>query len=128
MLYIFGGYNRGIQQAIPTKGKIMAWFTFHQNNSGGYFHGPRYVLIQANSSVSANDIAEENDIYFNGVTKGIDCGCCGDRWDRAWHSEGTEKPMIYDQVIDTENPTYEGHCGSLSSDEILVIPMEKSCK
>lgn len=112
----------------------MAWFTFHQNNSGGYFHGPRYVLIQANSSVSANDIAEENYIYFNGVTKGIDCGCCGDRWDRAWHSEGTEKPMIYDQVIDTENPTYAGSfrykgiCDSLSSDEILVIPMEKSCK
>lgn len=115
----------------------MAWFTFHQNNSGGYFHGPQYVLIQANSSVSANDIAEENDIYFNGVTKGIDCGCCGDRWDRAWHSEGTEKPMVYDprliepfdrQVIDTENPTYEGLYDSLSSDEILVIPMEKSCK
>ena len=108
----------------------MAWFTFNQNNSGGYFHGPRYVLIQANSSVSANAIAEKNDIYFNGCDKGIDCSCCGDRWDRVWQNNGTEKPMIYDQVIDTENPSYcDGWGETLDNDEqIVIIPMEKSCK
>lgn len=107
----------------------MAWFTFHQNNSGGYYHGPQYVLIQANSSVSANDTAEENDIYFNGVNKGIDCECCGDRWSRAWQNDGEEKPMIFGNVIDPENPYYKDTWGTVvTSDEILVIPMEKSCK
>ena len=28
----------------------------------------------------ANDIAQGNGIYFNGVADGIDCDCCGDRW------------------------------------------------
>ncbi len=50
----------------------MAWFTFRQNNSGGYYHGPQYVIVEAESSFSANTVAQENDVYFNGINKGID--------------------------------------------------------
>ena len=59
----------------------MPLFQFRQNNSGGRFIGPKNVVIQAENAADANDIAQNSqDIYFNGVAKGIDCDCCGDRW------------------------------------------------
>ncbi len=107
----------------------MAWFTFRQNNSGGYYHGPQYVIVEAESSFSANTVAQENDVYFNGINKGIDCHCCGDRWDRVHQGDGTDEPMIYNVKIDPESPVYDNVFGEkLNSDEILVIPKEKSCK
>ena len=99
----------------------MAWFTFRQNNSGGFYLGPQYVIVEAESSVSANAVAEENNVYFNGIEKGIDCECCGDRWYRVHHGDGTDEPMIYEDKIDPEAPVY----GILKSDEILIVPHPK---
>jgi hypothetical protein len=31
----------------------MAFYTFHQNNSGGYFVGPHYIIIEADSPEDA---------------------------------------------------------------------------
>lgn len=61
---------------------------YYQNNSGGEFHVHEDVtltmLIVADSVDEANVFAERHTgIYFQGCSLGIDCGCCGDRWDIA---------------------------------------------
>ena len=59
----------------------MPLFQYRQNSSGGRFIGPKFVVIEADNAAEANDIAANSEsIYFNGVAKGIDCDCCGDRW------------------------------------------------
>ena len=74
------------------------FYTFRQNNSFGTFdvndNVDHFVIIEAESSGEADDIGESIGIYFDGVEKGIDCECCGDRWYRNY-GEGTEKPEIY---------------------------------
>jgi hypothetical protein len=74
-------FKRGkLQKGI----KSMKWFEFSQNNSGGSFDVDDNVchrlFIEAEDEKSAFDIAESKGIYFDGVEKGIDCECCGDRW------------------------------------------------
>ena len=77
---------------------IGMFYTYHQNNSGGSFdcddRVAETVIIEANSPDEANYRAESVGIYFDGVQKGQDCSCCGDRWHSAW-LEGTEVPEIY---------------------------------
>ena len=77
------------------------WYEFDQNNSGGWFHindekgiGPK-VWIEADNANEANEKAQEIGIYFNGVDKGRDCDCCGDRWDATDKDWGFEKPKFY---------------------------------
>jgi hypothetical protein len=79
------------------------FFTYRQNNSGGRFIGAKYVIVEAESAKEADEIAEENDVYFDGVSDGYDCGCCGDRWSRQWE-DGTEKPEICgEEAIENED-------------------------
>lgn len=75
----------------------MAFFTFDQNNSGGYFVGPHYIIIEADDAEEANQIAEvSTPIYFGGVRSGKDCACCGSRWSRKYpEEEGDDFPSIY---------------------------------
>ncbi len=74
------------------------WYEFRQNNSGGHFVFDEHkgigvdVWIEADSPEAANDIALALGIYFDGVAKNMDCGCCGDRWYEAWHGE--DAPII----------------------------------
>lgn len=78
----------------------MAWFEFRQNNSGGSFDlDPRsgigvHVWIEALDWEQANVRALTIGIYFDGCADGIDCDCCGDRWQEAWDSDGEEYPDI----------------------------------
>ena len=61
----------------------MPLFQFRQNNSGGRWIGPKVVVVRAPSAGQANQIAQDQGpVYFHGVAKGIDCDCCGDRWNR----------------------------------------------
>jgi hypothetical protein len=77
------------------------FYTFYQNNSGGFLDGPEYIIIEADSAEKANDIAEsETPVYFDGCAHDIDCKCCGDRWYRAWVDDGTETPMVYGNELD----------------------------
>lgn len=76
------------------------YWVFDQNNSGGSFDiypkkgiGPR-VWIEADSLEHAIDTAETIGIYFHGVSQGIDCECCGDRWYEPFDEEGEEEPTI----------------------------------
>lgn len=77
------------------------WWTFSQNNSGGFFdHDPgkgigNHVIIEADNSDHANNRAKGIGIYFDGCDSGIDCGCCGDRWYRVSKWDGEPSPMVY---------------------------------
>ena len=74
----------------------MKWFHYRQNNSGGYFRGPRHVVVQAVNAALADATAESfAGVYFDGYSRGFDCSCCGDRWSRAWDGEYEDKPMVY---------------------------------
>lgn len=68
------------------------FYTFRQNNSGGYFSGPVLVCVECDSLDQANDQAE-----LNGICFGSSCDCCGPRWSTA-----------YDEDSLTETPTYYG--------------------
>ena len=61
------------------------FYEFRQNNSGGSFNYTddldRHVYIEATSALEANSIAKNLGVYFDGVRCGMDCSCCGDRWD-----------------------------------------------
>jgi len=73
------------------------FFRYDQNNSGGDFIVDDKVTIdvwiEAHNSDEANTVAEKLGIYFDGVATGADCGCCGDRWDRA-SKEGEYSPKV----------------------------------
>ena len=60
------------------------FYEFQQNNSGGYFVENDKVchrlFIEADSEREAIWKAEELGCYWDGVSKGIDCPCCGNRW------------------------------------------------
>ena len=78
----------------------MPFYQFRQNNSFGEFiendNVTHTVIIEAVNADVANRIAVETvGIYFNGCAIGIDCSCCGDRWDAVWSDdEGNEVPSI----------------------------------
>jgi len=57
-------------------------YSFHQNNSGGYFiHPAKNIIVKdARDSEHATEIAEAAGMYLHGVAVGTDCSCCGDRW------------------------------------------------
>ena len=79
------------------------FYTYRQNNSGSSFKITKkikhYVIIEADSAKEANEKAEHIGIYFDGVEKGIDCPCCGDRWHRALARDGTKTPQIYGEDV-----------------------------
>ena len=64
------------------------WYKFRQNNSHGYFHGPHFVLVEADGYEEANAMAEEVGVYFGGWG---DCRCCGPRWYPADEYDGAEE-------------------------------------
>lgn len=61
------------------------FYLFYQNNSGAKYIVDnkvcKAIVIEADSSNDATDIAETIGCYWDGVSKGIDCPCCGDRWE-----------------------------------------------
>lgn len=79
------------------------FYTYRQNNSGGYWtFKPKagishFVIIEANSTKNADERAEDIGLYFDGCDDGRDCDCCGDRWSRAENYDETVTPKIYDQ-------------------------------
>lgn len=80
----------------------LKWFKFEQNNSGGSFDVDDKVchrlFIEAESFDDAVEKAEELGCYWHGVASGIDCPCCGDRWDK-WN----------DKPVDIEKYKTEGY-------------------
>lgn len=62
----------------------MRKYTYHQNNSGGYWVGPKEIVVYADSDEEADNKAIEQGVYFDGLENGLDCDCCGPRWYRAY--------------------------------------------
>lgn len=82
------------------------FYCFRQNNSFGKFlrELPKFIIIEAEDSSHAIHRAEELGLYFDGVKRGIDCPCCGDRWSR-WDADeemSTNEPSIYGFNLRTE--------------------------
>jgi|TARA_R110000764_G_scaffold56963_2_gene124176 hypothetical protein len=70
------------------------WYDFRQNNSGGYFNGPKYVLVEADGYEEANAMAEKVGVYFDGTG---DCPRCGPRWSMAteWDDDDPQSGVIW---------------------------------
>lgn len=66
------------------------YYLFSQRNPNGEYVGPKNILIRAKSAKAANVFAElKTPIYFDGISKGVDCKCCMfDRWERVEENEG----------------------------------------
>lgn len=58
----------------------MKYFLWGQNNSGGCFEGPPVIIVEAENQEAAEVVAEQYGVYYDGVSEGRDCSCCGDRW------------------------------------------------
>jgi hypothetical protein len=73
------------------------FYRFRQNNSGGRFVRDNnlntVVIIEADSNEKMMEVADNIGIYFGGVAAGLDCECCGDRWD--YPTESEEMPQIH---------------------------------
>lgn len=76
------------------------FFTYSQNNSGGFFEEDTSkgvgvtVIIEAHDAEHANDRARDIGLYFDGVAFDVDCPCCVDRWYKVEDSDGTDTPML----------------------------------
>ena len=81
------------------------FYEYSQNNSGGSFSNSEkegiaeYVIIEALNAEHANTRAENIGLYFDGCDNGTDCSCCGDRWHRAYKSDGSDVPSIYGEPL-----------------------------
>ena len=82
------------------------FYTFDQNNSGGYFIKcakmgiSEFVILEARDSEHAQEI-------FNHIGEQIEnfycyCSCCGHRWENIEESDGSETPMVYDSTTTRE--------------------------
>ena len=77
----------------------LKWFNYRQNNSGGSIVKDDdvsiTVVVQAASLKEANRIAVDRaGVYFDGVRKGYDCSCCGDRWHESWDEDGMDSLSV----------------------------------
>lgn len=85
----------------------MRFYSFRQNNSGGFFNVDledglnETVIIEAENRDDAFDRAYEIGLYFDGVKAGRDCECCGDRWDRYCDEIETEDMIALDGISAT---------------------------
>ena len=81
------------------------FYNYDQNNSGGGFDVDdsrgigHIVIIEAKDSNEADEKAKRIGIYFNGVDKGEDCECCGDRWYSAYADCATAGPTLSGKPI-----------------------------
>lgn len=84
----------------------MKWFTYDQNNSGGYFidndEVTHMICVQAENADAANAKAEE-------ITKeyGEYCECCGERWYiNEVDGDGFDVPSHYGEPLSSSQPSH----------------------
>lgn len=98
------------------------FYTYYQNNSGSRWTNDdnvnQYVIIEAESAELADKKAETIGIYFEGVNRGYDCECCGDRWYRARDKKGSKTPTVYGK--DVEN-FFSNNSLMLSNSKTAII-------
>lgn len=81
------------------------FYTYVQNNSGGSFVQDldrgiaHYVIVEARTREEANSRATGIGLYFDGCAQGVDCHCCGNRWEEQdSYDEGEIVPSIYGKL------------------------------
>lgn len=71
------------------------FYLFTQNNPGGVFMVNdklcHRLFIEANSKEEAIYVAESLGCYWDGVSRGLDCPCCGNRWSKYCEEVNLEK-------------------------------------
>ena len=82
------------------------WYTFSQNNSGGFFIQndvvAEYVCIQASNAEAAIDKALRLFANYSRY-----CECCGERWSYyVSREDGTDVPCIYDTPVSETKPDW----------------------
>jgi hypothetical protein len=96
-------HEAALQHQTNMDTKQSKFYHFNQNNSGGSFTFSEgisvHVIIEALSTEHAESRAEEIGLYFDGVSEGRDCGCCGDRWTRLYGDEGHDSPYLYGDPV-----------------------------
>lgn len=80
------------------------FFTFRQNNSGGYFIVNDNVAVNLIiEAVNAEDAVDK----MSEITENYSeyCDCCGERWSSWWvnDEDGTDKPMIWGEEVNKES-------------------------
>ena len=89
--------------------KVLKWFHYSQNNSGGYFiendDVGRDVFIQDISFTGA----KEKSRYILSSYREF-CECCGERWDEEWGDDlhGSIEPTIYGMPLKEEYDAFLG--------------------
>ena len=70
------------------------FYEISQNNSGGSFDVDDKIchrlFIEADNIDDAISKAEDIGCYWDGVSSGLDCPCCGDRWSTPWDDDGLD--------------------------------------
>jgi hypothetical protein len=84
-------------------------YVFDQNNSGGYYAKPAQNIIvkDARDEKHATEIAIGAGLYRNGVADGMDCSCCGDRW----NGIAKEYSSLDKAVTDANDSFHDEHNG-----------------
>lgn len=86
----------------------MAFYTYRQNNPGGRFTRSadlaEFVIVEACCALAANAKLEALGGYFNGVGRGNDCACCGDRWDPCEERDAMPVPTLYGEPVSEKDP------------------------
>lgn len=82
-------------------------YSFEQNNSGGYYAKPAQtiIVIEAKDAKHATEIAIGAGMYRNGVADGVDCKCCGDRW----NGISEEYDNVKEAIIDANRSFHDEH-------------------
>lgn len=84
----------------------MKWFTYDQNNSGGYFidndQVSHLICVQAETAKEANEKASVITEDFSEW-----CECCGERWYLSERdSDGADVPAQYGKALSESSPCY----------------------
>lgn len=108
----------------------MKFYTYSQNNSGGYFIDNErvceYLIIEAETVKEANARMEEITADYREY-----CECCGERWHECWdEDDGKTYPNIYGVPVERvtkslfRNKAYLYRHGS-DTQEVFVFEEEK---
>lgn len=124
---------RTVAPSIPNvEPQPLLWFTFGQNNSGGYFvkdaNVCEVVCIQAANADEAR--AKVQDMFDNSDS----CGCCGPRWNfDPDDSDGAPVPSMYGEPIELTKPTtfrkearlhyVDGHIETIQFGQSRPVPL-----
>lgn len=77
----------------------MTIFRFSQNNSGGYFSGPEFVLVVSDTEDAAYEIARKRDVNVDAPW----CRCCGRRWSSYAYEVDPDDDDLTPEVLEALN-------------------------